>query len=118
MAFIAYEVVHVACIVCRLVALLWQTCHANDFVNAKGHARQKPLLTGCPLMKASFVQLKYWANKLSIHSRSISLATVLFYQQDPAVSRCSFPKWSLQDLFANIPCSWFYPQPPVQNTTL
>ena len=83
MSFIVYEVDHVACIVCRLVALLRQTCHANDFVNSKSHSGQKPLLTGYPLMKASFVQLKYWANKLPIHNRSISLATVSFYIADP-----------------------------------
>ena len=78
MAFIVYEVTHLACIVCRLVALLRQT-HANDFVNSKSHAGQKPLLTGYPPMKASFVKLKYWANKVPFHSRSISLTLNLQY---------------------------------------
>ena len=31
-----------------MTCLLQQTSHANDFVNAKGHAREKPLLTGYP----------------------------------------------------------------------
>ena len=79
MAFIVYEVAHLACIVCRLVALLRQTCHANDFVNSKCHAGQKPLLTGYPPMKASFVKLKYWVNKVPFHSRSISHTLNLQY---------------------------------------
>ena len=44
MAFIVDKVVRMTC-------LLQQTCHANYFVNtvnAKSHAREKPLLTGYP----------------------------------------------------------------------
>ena len=53
MVFSVYEVVRVACLSRRLFFITGrkQTSyatdeHANDFLNAKSHAREKPLLAG------------------------------------------------------------------------
>ena len=47
MAFSVYEVIRVSCLSRSwFVYVTRQTRNANDFVNAKTHAREKPLLAG------------------------------------------------------------------------
>ena len=46
MAFSVYEVVHVACLSRGWFATSPKTSHANDFVNAKSHGREKHLIAG------------------------------------------------------------------------
>ena len=65
----AFSVNEVACVVCqsrswfvlfaqekrcRNKTTTRQTSYANDFVNAKGHARENPLLAGYPLVYQDF----------------------------------------------------------------